>query len=85
LEERNGSLYGRGSTDDKGPVIGWLHAIEAYIKNSIEIPVNIKFVLESMEESGSEGLEDLLIAEKDGFLKVCKVSVKYDVSSRVQN
>lgn len=30
LVERNGKLYGRGSTDDKGPVLGWLHAINAY-------------------------------------------------------
>jgi len=68
LTERNGMLYGRGSTDDKGPVLGWLHAIEAYQHFNIEIPVNIKFVLEGMEEVGSEGLDDLLRAQKDKFL-----------------
>jgi len=25
-----GRMYGRGSTDDKGPVLGWLNAIEAH-------------------------------------------------------
>lgn len=30
LTERNGKLYGRGSSDDKGPVLCWLHAIEAF-------------------------------------------------------
>lgn len=25
-----GKLYGRGSTDDKGPVLAWLNALEAY-------------------------------------------------------
>jgi hypothetical protein len=30
-------LFGRGSTDDKGPVLGWLHAIEAYQHSGIEI------------------------------------------------
>uniref|UniRef100_A0A1I8G9D2 M20_dimer domain-containing protein n=1 Tax=Macrostomum lignano TaxID=282301 RepID=A0A1I8G9D2_9PLAT len=30
LTERNGNLYGRGSSDDKGPVLGWLNAVEAY-------------------------------------------------------
>lgn len=30
LVERDGKLFGRGSTDDKGPVLGWLHAINAY-------------------------------------------------------
>ncbi|KAK4293415.1 hypothetical protein Pmani_033893 [Petrolisthes manimaculis] len=68
LTEKDGKLYGRGSTDDKGPVIGWIHAIEAFQKTGQNVPVNIKFVFEGMEESGSEGLKDLLIAEKDKFL-----------------
>lgn len=25
-----GNLYGRGATDNKGPVLAWLHAIETY-------------------------------------------------------
>lgn len=33
------------------------------------MPVNLKLILEAMEESGSEGLDELIIAEKDGFLK----------------
>ncbi|KAG0714538.1 Cytosolic non-specific dipeptidase [Chionoecetes opilio] len=68
LIEKDGKLYGRGSTDDKGPVIGWIHAIEAYQKNGLDVPVNVKFVFEGMEESGSEGLEELLKAQKDKFL-----------------
>ena len=32
--------------------------------------VNFQFVYEGMEESGSEGLDDLLFARKDSFLKV---------------
>jgi len=67
--EKDGKLFGRGSTDDKGPVIGWIHAIEAFQKTGQEIPINLKFVFEGMEESGSEGLEELLKAEKDKFLK----------------
>lgn len=68
LTQKDGKLYGRGSTDDKGPVLCWIHAIEAFQKLSIPIPVNIKFVFEGMEESGSEGLDDLLFARKDEFL-----------------
>jgi len=68
LTEKNGKLYGRGSTDDKGPVISWLNVIEAYQKLNQPLPVNVKFVLESMEEYGSDGLEDLLKSLKDTFL-----------------
>ncbi len=36
-------LYGRGSTDDKGPVLGWLHTIEAYQQSGIEIVRFLKY------------------------------------------
>lgn len=68
LTEKDGKLYGRGSTDDKGPVLCWIHAIEGFQALGIPIPVNIKFVFEGMEESGSEGLDELLFARKDDFL-----------------
>ena len=42
MTERDGKLYGRGSTDDKGPVLDWLNAIEAYNELKQEIPVNLK-------------------------------------------
>jgi nonspecific dipeptidase len=62
-------LYGRGSSDDKGPVLGWVHALEAYSAIGVAVPVNIKFVFEGMEESGSVGLDELLYSETDKFLK----------------
>lgn len=83
LEERDGKLYGRGSTDDKGPVLGWMNAIEAFQKTGAELPVNVRFLLEGMEESGSEGLEDCLRAMKkteDPFLQgvdFCVISDSY--------
>lgn len=44
LVENNGKLYGRGSTDDKGPVLCWIHALEGYQALGISIPVNIKVI-----------------------------------------
>ena len=29
-DEATGRMYGRGSTDDKGPILGWLNVIEAH-------------------------------------------------------
>ncbi|NXN72185.1 CNDP2 dipeptidase, partial [Himantopus himantopus] len=69
LVEREGKLYGRGSTDDKGPVLAWLNALEAYQQTNQEFPVNVKFCLEGMEESGSEGLDELIFAQRDTFFK----------------
>lgn len=42
-----------------------------YLFNLIiqELPINIKFCFEGMEESGSEGLDDLVFARKDTFFK----------------
>ncbi|CAG9857731.1 unnamed protein product [Phyllotreta striolata] len=68
LTEKNGKLFGRGSSDDKGPVLCWIHAIEAFKATGQEVPVNVKFIFEGMEESGSDGLEPLLVAEKEKFL-----------------
>lgn len=67
LTEIDGKLFGRGASDDKGPVLCWLNAITAYQANKIPLPVNLKFVFEAMEESGSEGLEELLNQRKDSF------------------
>ncbi|KAI4469445.1 beta-ala-his dipeptidase [Holotrichia oblita] len=69
LTQKNEKLYGRGSSDDKGPVLCWIHAIEAFKAVGLDIPVNIKFVFEGMEESGSEGLEQLLREQKNKYLK----------------
>jgi len=69
LIEKDGKLWGRGSTDDKGPVLGWVNAIEAYQATGKELPINIKFCLEGMEESGSLGLEQTVRSETDFFQK----------------
>ena len=70
LQELDGKLYGRGATDDKGPLLGWLHVVEGFNHLGIPLPVNLKFCLEGMEESKSTGLKELLVARKDSdFMK----------------
>ncbi|KAH9900323.1 peptidase family M20/M25/M40 [Xylariomycetidae sp. FL2044] len=63
----DGRMLGRGSTDDKGPVLGWLNAIEAHQKAGIEFPVNLLMCFEGMEENGSEGLDELVEKEGKGY------------------
>ncbi|KAG0240273.1 hypothetical protein B0O80DRAFT_499953 [Mortierella sp. GBAus27b] len=69
VENAKGELVGRGSTDDKGPVLGWLNAIEAHQKLGLELPVNLRMCFEGMEENGSEGLDDVIVAEAKGWFK----------------
>ena len=49
LTRQGDVLFGRGSTDDKGPVLGWIHALESMKFLKIEVPVNIKFCFEGKE------------------------------------
>ncbi|KAM4633897.1 beta-Ala-His dipeptidase-like [Polymixia lowei] len=67
LTEISGNLYGRGATDNKGPVLAWLHAVEAYQATKQEIPVNLKFIIEGTEEMGSYGLLELTRKKNDSF------------------
>merc|ERR1719341_2498159 len=57
LTEKDGKLYGRGSTDDKGPVLGWIHALQAYREIGQEVPVNFKFCFGGTVH---EGMVDLM-------------------------
>lgn len=58
------NLYARGASDMKGQIYACVSAIQS-IKNTGEIPVNIKFILEGEEEIGSPSLKDFLTAHKD--------------------
>lgn len=66
-----GRMYGRGSTDDKGPVLGWLNVMQAHKAAGIDLPVNLLMCFEGMEEYGSEGLEEFIQKEcqKGGFFE----------------
>ena len=68
-DEKKDILYGRGSTDDKGPVVGWLNVIEAHRQLGWELPVNLVVCFEGMEESGSEGLDKLVQKEASLYFK----------------
>jgi len=61
---RDGEIYARGSADDKGQVFMHLKAVEAHLKQTGKLPVNIKFMLEGEEEVGSEHLDDFVRSHK---------------------
>ncbi len=61
---RNGDLFARGATDDKGQVFAVVKALEAVLAAG-KPPVNVRFLLEGQEESGSTILFDLLAREPE--------------------
>jgi acetylornithine deacetylase/succinyl-diaminopimelate desuccinylase-like protein len=62
---RDGEIYARGSADDKGQIFMHFKAIEAHLRQTGRLPINIKVVLEGEEEVGSEHLDDFIRAHKD--------------------
>ena len=52
---RDGKLYGRGATDDKGQTFTQMKAIQSLLASG-EMPVNVKFIIEGEEENGSDHL-----------------------------
>jgi acetylornithine deacetylase/succinyl-diaminopimelate desuccinylase-like protein len=57
---RSGHLHGRGTSDDKGPLMAHVKAIESYLAAAGCLPVNVIVLFEGEEEIGSPGLERLL-------------------------
>ncbi|MDQ7035848.1 MAG: M20/M25/M40 family metallo-hydrolase [Anaerolineae bacterium] len=73
--EKDGYIYARGATDDKGQVFVHIKAIESLLKTSEKLPVNIKFIIEGEEESGGAAINKF-VAESGAKLAadVCIVS-----------
>ena len=57
---KNGDIYARGASDDKGQSFTHVKAIESFVKSGTPIPVNIKILLEGEEEIGSPNLVPFL-------------------------
>ena len=63
-ENRNGKLYGRGTSDDKGQLMTFVEAARAWIKATGDLPIKATFLIEGEEESGSPSLIPFLKANK---------------------
>ncbi|PZM10916.1 dipeptidase [Rhizobium tubonense] len=59
-DERDGRLYARGVSDDKGPLLIPILVAEAFMKTAGQLPVNLKVLIEGEEESGSPHFEATL-------------------------
>ena len=61
---RDGRLYGRGVSDNKGPMLIPLKVAQAYFLTRGALPLNVKFLFEGEEEIGSRNLEPFLSANR---------------------
>ena len=57
--EKDNKIYGRGSTDDKGPALTIIHAINYLKQNNLPLP-NIQIIYETEEEIGSKNFKEFL-------------------------
>ena len=53
LSTRNDRLYGRGVSDDKGPLVANLFGVQTAFEAGYEPKCNIRFIVEGKEEAGS--------------------------------
>ncbi len=51
LSERDGKLYGRGTSDDKGPVLASMYALKAILDEGYELNQRVRFIFGTDEES----------------------------------
>ncbi len=65
---RDHYIYGRGASDDKGQLLTHVLALEAYLKTSRKLPVNVKCIFEGEEEIGSPNLEAFITRHRRRLL-----------------
>ncbi len=64
-DEREGNLYGRGTADNKGAIMARIGALEAYLAHRGTLPVNLVWVIEGEEETGSPHLGQFVAQNRD--------------------
>lgn len=77
---KDGKIYARGATDDKGQLFIHVKALESYLQTAGRAPVNVKFLLEGEEEVASPNLAPFIEEHLD--LLAADVCVISDSSMR---
>lgn len=69
LTGHDGYVYGRGTTDNKGPIVAMVFAVSELLQQRM-LNCNVCFLIEGEEESGSAGLVDAVKENESFFGKV---------------
>ncbi|TWU28306.1 dipeptidase [Bythopirellula polymerisocia] len=70
---REGRIYARGATDDKGQMLTHVKSVGAWLKTQGCLPLQVKFLIEGEEEVGSEHLEGYLCDHAEKLACDCVV------------
>lgn len=62
---RDGKIFARGATDDKGQMLTHVLSVQAWLASEKRLPVNVKFLIEGEEEVGSAHLDDFIEEHKE--------------------
>jgi acetylornithine deacetylase/succinyl-diaminopimelate desuccinylase-like protein len=73
---RDGELFARGATDDKGQLFVHVKALEAHLAKTGTLPINARVIFEGEEEIGSPNLDQFIREHKDEL--ACDVVVISD-------
>ena len=76
--KRDGNIYARGATDDKGQMLTHVKSVQAWLATKGKLPLQVKFVIEGEEEVGSQNLPAFLQAYAEQLK--CDVVVISDTS-----
>lgn len=68
---RDGNLYARGATDDKGQMLTHVFSAQAWVESEGRLPVNLKYLIEGEEEIGSPSLEPFVQANRQRLACDC--------------
>lgn len=64
MTSKNGCLYGRGTSDNKGPTLAIIHGV-AELFQSGDLNVDFTFIIEGEEENGSIGFQNAVLQNLD--------------------
>ena len=77
---RNGNIYARGATDDKGQMLTHFFSTEAWLKTRGKLPIQLKFLIEGEEESSGHGISEYLASPAAKDKLACDIIVISDTS-----
>ncbi|XP_037507197.1 cytosolic non-specific dipeptidase [Rhipicephalus sanguineus] len=66
--EKDGRLFGRGTAHNKGPLTACIWALCAYLQSTGRPPLNVRMLIDSMQEVDSQGIAAYLKSSKKSDL-----------------